>query len=185
MATNEVKNETAIEAKPKVTTPEELVDPRVQAMVNERLNATVKEIFAGLAPILKDVLEKTALTPEKMAQMEEIRRAPSQSQVARELRDRKRMQADEEERLATIARKQEACSHRYPTGTYSCSTTHNYPDRMPRIVCVICHALFAPTHWRIDADPTDPKGKAVLVAAHPRYQEILNAVESQQGVGRL
>lgn len=179
MSEAEVVKNGAVE---KTKTPEELVDPRIQALVNERLSATVKEIFAGLGPILQSI----ALTPEKIAEAEKLRRAPDPELVARNERERRLAHQQIEEARRHNEERQASCTHLDANGHTACSLIHNYPDRQPRIVCPICHSLMNPREWRIDApDAENPHGKAVLVAEHPMYRQMLALVLSKQGIGRL
>jgi hypothetical protein len=124
----------------KIPTPPAALTPEVQAYMNSSLSMAVKEIFASMGPLLSSI----ALTPEKLAQAEALRRAPDPAAVARELRERKMTQQEAEENRANLLRNQAACPHRYPTGQLSTNVVRNYPDRRERFICMLCQSFFQP-----------------------------------------
>lgn len=158
-------------AQEKVVTPDVMLNPESQAYTSHLISEAVKEIFLQLGPLLESV----ALTPEKLAKAEELRRAPDPKLVARELRERKLMQQEDAENRANLLRTQTNCPHHYPTGQWSISAIHNYPDRMPRFCCHLCMSLFAPKRWEIGApDAENPRGKPYIADEHPLYKQIAN-----------
>ena len=172
----------AVSKGPKV--PDILVNPESQAYITASINEAVKSVFASLAPVLKETMEATALTPQKMLEMENLRRAPDPDKLKRELRERALLYEDEKERLATIARSQAACRHKYPTGTYSTSTISNYPDRQMRILCHLCLKVYHPAQWVIGApDQENPRGRAYIEPETPGYRELLADTVMQRGSG--
>jgi hypothetical protein len=153
----------------KITTPDALLTPEAQAYTNTLVNAAIKGIFAQLGP----VLESIALTPEKLAQAEELRRKPDAAVIARELRERKLMHVEQEENRARLLQTQAACPHRYPTGQLAIGIIRNYPDRQARGTCMLCQTFFTPKEWRIGApDAENPRGKAFIADAHPQYDLV-------------
>jgi hypothetical protein len=160
----------------KFETPKELLTPAAQAYTNNLINEAIKGVFAQLGP----VLESIALTPEKLAQAEALRRAPDPALVARELRERKLMQQDQEENRANLLRNQANCPHKYPTGQWAVSVVRNYPDRQERFCCMLCQSFFEPRHWAINAPDTEnPRGRAVIVDAHPQYAAVREVLASK------
>ena len=142
-----------------------------QAYINSSISAAVREALTALGPILQSV----AVTPEKMLEMERLRREPSDAEKKaklREARERALMKEDLEEAARNTELKQKNCpkGHRDENNRYAIALIHNYPDRQPRGVCTHCHLLIEPTHWEIGApDEKNPRGKAYLVKAHPLY----------------
>ncbi len=67
----------------KLKTPAELMTPEAQAYTNQLVTNAVKEIFAQMAPLLQSI----ALTPEKLAEAEKLRRAPTEDELAKKLRE--------------------------------------------------------------------------------------------------
>ena len=75
---------------PKLSPPPAALTPEVMAFMNASISATVKELFASMGPLLQSI----ALTPEKMAEAERLRRAPTEEQLQskdREKRERVRI----------------------------------------------------------------------------------------------
>jgi hypothetical protein len=137
------------------------------------VSSAVKEAISGVFANMKPMMESIALTPEKLAKAEELRRAPDPAKVAREARERALMKEDIDEARRNVARAQKNCTHKDLNQKYSISLIHNYPDRQTRGVCTHCHLMLEPTHWTIEApDPQRPRGKPVLVAEHPLYHLV-------------
>ena len=151
----------------KFETPKELLTPAAQAYTNNLINEAIKGVFAQLGPILESI----ALTPEKLAQAEALRRAPDPASVARELRERKLTQQEAEENRQNLLRNQAACPHRYPTGQLSINVVRNYPDRQPRFTCALCSVWINPREWQIGPpDAENPRGKPFIAEAHPQFK---------------
>ncbi len=153
--------------------------PEAQAQANALVTEAVKAVFAQLAPMLQSM----ALTPEKIAEAEKMRRAPDPATVARELRERKMMQQDLAEAEALKRETQSNCPHAYPSGQSAFHVIHNYPDRQPRFSCPICSVFVTPKEWRIAApDADNPRGRAFIAEAHPLYAEAFKSVAAKGSV---
>lgn len=171
----------AAETAEKLKTPTALVNPESQGYVNATISATVKEIFASLAPILQQIN-----SPERLAEAERLRRAPDPATIARNERERRLMAEELDESRRNKEARQEACSHRHGNGTWAVSLISNYPDRQQRAVCHICEKFFHPRQWQIGApDRENPRGKPYIEAETEGYKEIVQQVSVQQGIGRL
>jgi hypothetical protein len=159
--------------------PNAALTPEMLAYINETTAATIKQVLAGMMPMISQL----AMTPEKIALAEEIRRKPTAEQEAvknREKRERKLMQQEAAENEANKKALQSACSHRYVTGQVSCSICRNFPDRQPRFLCHLCATWFTPREWRIGApDAENPRGKAFVAEAHRQYAEIAGLLQSK------
>jgi hypothetical protein len=161
----------------KIPTPAVLLTPEAQAYTNQLISEAVKGVFAQLGPILQSI----ALTPEKLAEAEALRRAPDPALVARELRERKLMQQEQEENRANLLRNQAACPHKYPTGQWAVNPVRNYPDRQERFICCLCQSFFQPKRWEIGApDAENPRGRAYIADEHPQYR-MVREVLAQKG----
>jgi len=161
----------------KFETPKELLTPEAQAYTNNLINEAIKGVFAQLGPVLQSI----ALTPEKLAQAEALRRAPDPASVARELRERKLMQQEQQENEANLRRNQANCPHKYPTGQWAVNPVRNYPDRQERFICCLCQSFFQPKRWEIAApDADNPRGRAFIAEAHPQYTQV-REVLAQKG----
>lgn len=156
--------------------PEALRTPEGQAVINATVAEAVKSIFASLAPMLQSM----ALTPEKIAEAEKMRRAPDPATVARELRERKMMQQDLAEAEQLKKDQQNACPHAYPTGQQTWHVVRNFPDRQPRFSCPLCNIWVTPREWRIGAPtPEEPRGHAFIAEEHPLYREASRVLASK------
>jgi hypothetical protein len=157
------------EKAPKMETPRELISPEAQAYVNASINEAIRGIFTQLAPVLQSI----ALTPEKIAEAERLRRAPTEEEMAhklREERERKQWGEDEKANRANQIARQKNCPHKDAKQNWSVSLVHNYPDHQARGLCMLCHKLFEPKHWIIAApDANNPRGRAMLVEPDPQY----------------
>jgi hypothetical protein len=161
----------------KIPTPAALMTPESQAFTNNLINEAIKGVFAQLGPLLESV----ALTPEKLAQAEALRRAPDPALVARELRERKLMQQEQEENHQNLLRNQASCPHRYPTGQWAVNPVRNYPDRRERFICSLCQSFFQPKRWEIGPpDAENPRGRAFIADEHPQYK-LVREVLAQKG----
>lgn len=149
--------------------PAAMLNPEVQAAVNAMVSATVKDIFAQMSPVFSSI----ALTPEKIAEAERIRRAPDPAAVARERRERKLMAIETEENRQNLARVQQSCPHKYVSGQWSVNPIRNYPDRQERFICMLCHKLFQPRHWEIaPPDAENPRGRAFIAPMDDQYLQV-------------
>jgi hypothetical protein len=151
--------------------PTALISPEAQAYVTASISAAIKEavsgVFASLGPILKDM----ALTPEKLRDATKPYVDPDV--VARNKRETEKSKADEKELRAMDAARKAACPHLDKSGRTSINLVHNFPDRQPRGICVICQDLIHPQMWVVDApDAENPKGRAHLVDAHKDYRQV-------------
>src|SRR5712691_13097939 len=155
-----------------VKTPTALITPGAQAFVSASISAAVKEavsgVFASLGPILKEM----QMTPEKIRAANTPYVDPAV--VARNKRETEKSKQDERELRAAEAARKAACPHLDQNSRPSVRLVHNFPDRAPRGICVICQDIIFPRHWEILApDAENPKGKAVLVDAHKNYATVL------------
>lgn len=154
--------------------PPELLTPQAQAFISESINSTVKEMLIAMMPVLQSI----ALTPEKIAEAERIRRLPTEEQQAaidREKRERLMQREEAEQNEANKRLLQENCPHRYVTGQLSCSPISNHPDGQKRFCCHLCHTIFTPREWRIGPptlDGKNPRGTPFIAEPHPQYKEI-------------
>jgi hypothetical protein len=171
------------EAEKKNSTPAELLTPKAQGCQNEAMNSAVKEavamavaeavksVFAGLAPVLKDM----QLTPEKM---NELKKPFIDPKIAsREERENKNSRAQaEEQRLADEFRRAH-CPHLDKSNNLALGLLRNFHDRNPRGVCMLCNDLIHPKEWRIGApDPNTGETAAYLVAEHKDYGLVRRAI---------
>jgi hypothetical protein len=159
--------------------PPELLTPAAQAAMNANTAAMVRELFTQLAPLLKDI----SLSPEKLALMESLRRAPTEEQAAaaaRSKREKSLMIAEANENAKNLANRQAGCNHRYKTGALSLGIVRNFPDRQPRGVCMACNIWLTPREWRIGPPSEEwPRGKEYIAPAHSQYSLVLEAINNQ------
>jgi len=156
--------------------PDAMRTPEAQATINATIAEAVRSVFASLAPMFASM----ALTPEKIAEAEKIRRAPDPATVARELRERKLMQQDLAEAEQQKREQQNACPHQYPTGQLTWHVIRNFPDRQARFSCPLCALWVTPREWRIAApDAENPRGRAFIAEEHPLYREASRVLASK------
>jgi hypothetical protein len=160
--------------------PPELLTPGAQAAMNQNTAEMVRELFSQLAPLLKDI----SLSPEKLALMEQLRRAPTEDQekaAARSKREKTLMIQEQTENAKNLANRQAGCLHRYKTGALSLGIVRNFPDRQPRGTCMMCGIWIHPREWRIGA-PTEehPRGREYIVDAHPQFNLVIEAINNQE-----
>jgi hypothetical protein len=156
--------------------PESLRTPEGQAVINATVAEAVKSIFASLAPMLQSM----ALTPEKIAEAEKMRRAKPPEEIARELRERRLMQQDLAEAEEQKKALQSSCPHSYPTGQLAWHVVRNFPDRQPRFSCPLCSLWCTPREWRIGTpDAENPRGRAFIAEEHPLYRDASRILASK------
>lgn len=161
----------------KIPVPPAMLTPEMQAYTSQMISEAVRGVFESMGPLLQSI----ALTPQKLKEAEDLRRAPDAAKVARELRERKLMHEEEKENRANLARFQAACPHKYPSGGSAINLIHNYPDRQARGICVLCALFLQPRRWEILApDADNPRGRAVIVDAHPQY-DLVRQVQAVKG----
>jgi len=160
----------------KIQTPPSILTPDAMAFIKAATSAAVKEAVAGIFAQMGPILQSIALTPEKLAEAEKLRRAPTEDEKAkkaREIRERKLTQQEAEENRQNLLKNQAACPHHYPTGQWSVNVVNNFPDRQPRFLCSLCQSFFEPRRWVILApDADNPRGKAVIADAHKDYARV-------------
>jgi hypothetical protein len=165
----------AAETPKKVAFPSAL-NPEAAAFINMSISAAVKEIFKEMAPILQSI----ALTPEKIAEAETLRRAADPKTVAREKREKHLQHLEMEENRQQLLRTRAACAHRYPSGQTAINPVRNFPDRAARGICVLCQEFFEPRRWVIDPpDRDNPRGVPRIADAHPQYKLVLEALAAK------
>jgi hypothetical protein len=163
----------------KTPTPTALITPEAQAFVSASISAAVKEAVSGVFASLGPILEKLALTPEKIRAANTPFVDPAK--VARDKRETEKSKQDERELRAAEAARKAACPHLDQNSRPSVRLIHNFPDRQPRGICVVCQDLITPKMWVIDApDAENPKGRAYLQEAHKDYR-IVALLEAQSG----
>jgi|SRR5690242_6424396 len=156
--------------------------PEMLALVTAATSAAVKEALAGLTPIIQQL----ALTPEKIAAAEEIRRAPTKKELEamrRAEREALLSKEDAAEAARRDAQRKANCPHLDKNGRSALGLIHNYPDHQPRGICPLCQDLINPREWRIGApDEQHPRGVPVIVPAHKDYKMVmaLEAFNSSQ-----
>lgn len=171
----------------KAETPMELLSPEAQGTVNKAMSAaiseavsaavaeSVKSIFAGLAPVLKDL----QLTPEKLNELKKPFIDPDT--VARNLREARQTRKQDEENRKNDELRKANCPHKDQNMKESISLIHNYPDHQVRGVCHVCMDLIEPKRWYIEApDKATGDSKAVLLPAHKDYGRVL-VLAAQRG----
>lgn len=160
----------------KIPVPPSALTPEMQAFISMSISEAVKSVFVQMTPVLASI----ALTPEKMAEAERLRRAPDAAVVAREMRERKLTQDEATENAQNLARRQNDCFHRYPSGLLSISLIRNYPDRQARGICMTCHKMFQPRRWEIGA-PTElsPRGVPFVADADKQYSLVLEVLSAK------
>jgi hypothetical protein len=171
----------------KVSTPSDLLSPEAQGHQNVAMSAaiseavsqavasSVKTIFEGLAPVLKDL----QLTPEKLNELKRPYLDPET--VARNLREAKQTRAQDAENRKNNALLRANCPHLDGNKRDSISVIHNYPDHQVRGVCHVCMDLIEPRRWVIDApDKVTGESKAHIEPAHKDYPRVI-FLASQQG----
>lgn len=147
------------------------MDAQQKAEVKE----IIKEVFSGFAP----VLEKIALTPEKLREANKPYEDPAA--IARELRERQQLREQENERLRNDKARQEACPHKDKNEKWAINLQHNYPDHQPRGLCPLCGICIEPAHWVIPGagfDGGNGLGKPYIVPEDKLYH-IVRYLESQ------
>ncbi len=184
MAKNEGVDLTALNApasEKRPSTPPELLSAAAQAHMNTNTAEMVRELFAQLAPLLKDI----SLSPEKLALMEQLRRAPTEDQekaAARNKRERKLMQDEQTENAKNLAISQSICLHRYKTGALAINLVHNTFDGRPRGVCVLCSVWIHGKEWRVsNPTPEHPRGELYVADAHPLVHLLREKMMNEAG----
>jgi hypothetical protein len=167
------------EVKEQLKVPVAAINPEIQAYMNASIGAAIKEavagVFASLGPILKDM----QMTPDKIRAANTPYIDPAKE--ARNKRETEKSKQDERELRAAEAARKAACPHLDQNSRPSVRLIHNFPDRAPRGICVICQDLITPQMWVIGPpDAENPKGRAYLQDAHKDYR-IVQILESQSG----
>ena len=127
-------------------------------VVQAAVKASVEAVFASLAPML----EKLALTPEKMREL----KAPyvDTKVLDRERREGQQSREQDEEARKNTALKRATCPHAYVNGTTAINLSHNFFDRQPRGICVLCNDVIHPMEWRLASpDPTTGSRRTGLI----------------------
>lgn len=139
---------------------------------NAMISAAVKEAVAGVFANLGPLLEKMAITPEKLREANKPYVDPAK--IARQAREMALWRADMEEQRKKQQEYQDNCLHQDDNLRSSIRLIQNYPDRQPRGICVKCHAMIEPKHWVIGPpDANNPRGRAYLEDAHKNYLTVL------------
>lgn len=124
---------------------------------------------------LVEAMKESAFTPEKIILLARELNRPYVDEKAVEREKRERAQFRESMRVAVERQREikERCHHKDAKNSYSVSLVHNFPDHMPRGICMKCHLLIEPEHFDYGAD-----GKAFRIPAHPLYS-LVQALDQQ------
>lgn len=146
--------------------------PEQLGAMNEITSAAVNEAVKGVFSALGPLLEKMAITPEKLREANRPYEDPAK--VARQVREMALWRADMDEQREKNQEYKDNCLHQDDNQRSSIRLIRNFPDRQPRGVCVKCHDLIHPKEWRIGPpDAKNPRGKAYLADAHKNYLTVL------------
>jgi hypothetical protein len=74
-------------------------------------------------------------------------------------------------------RRQQACSHRRGQRKWAIGLQHNFPDHLPRGICLLCGLVIHPAHW-VDWVPGGGPGAMTLVTANMLYP-VVQMIEDQ------
>jgi len=79
-----------------------------------------------------------------------------------------------------LAARRAACRHRDTIDRPTINLVHNFPDGLPRGVCVHCGDWIHPAEWQFTAPTRQfPRGKPFIIPAHPLYMEVIH-LENEQ-----
>ncbi len=174
-----MSNEVKDQKDAKIPIPTSLLNPEAQAFVSASISAAIKEAVSGVFASMAPLLEKLAMTPEKIRAANTPYRDPAIE--ARNKRETEKSKQDEKELREAEAARRAACPHLDQNSRPSVRLIHNFPDRAPRGICVICQDLITPKMWVIGPpDAENPKGRAYLQEAHKDFR-IVQILEAQSG----
>jgi hypothetical protein len=121
-------------------TPEAL-SPEVQAYTNSTVKAAIAEVFAQLMPMFERMKQPT---PKEKAEQDAI-----DAYMARSKREKQQGFEQDAQNRANLAKLQADCSHTDQNNRSAISLNHNFPDRLPRGICVQCRLMIAPAHYEL------------------------------------
>lgn len=168
----------------KIPTPVSMLDPATIGFVNQMVSAAVAEAVAeavkGMAPMMLEISKASRLTRDELVTLSGRDVEKEKAFADRLLRERTEWKNQEADKVANLKKIQEACRHRDANERYSIGIIHNYPDRQPRAICVVCHKEFSPRHFVIDApEPISGKERYHLEPESPEYSEIMKWAAAQ------
>jgi hypothetical protein len=147
------------------------LSPEQLGAINMATAAAVKEAIAGMAAFFSPMIEKMAITPEKLREANKPYVDPKKA--AREERETKLWRQDIEDNRRNLQSAQDNCLHEDDNQRTSIRLIRNFPDRQVRGVCVKCQAIIHPKEWRIGApNDANPRGVAYLVEPHKDYLKV-------------
>lgn len=175
---------TVADFKQKISTPVAMLDPAAIGFVNQMVSAAVAEAVAeavkGMAPMMLEISKASRLTRDELVTLSGRDIEKEKAFADRLLRERTEWKNQEADKVANLKKIQEACRHRDANEKYSIGIIHNYPDRQPRAICVVCHKEFSPRHFVIDApEPISGKERYHLEPESPEYSEIMKWAAAQ------
>src|SRR5580704_7341254 len=91
------------------------LSPEALAVINSTTAAAVKEAMAAALGMLAPIIEKIAITPEKLREANRPYEDPKK--ILREARESAKSKLDEQEIAKATAARQAACTHMYTNGT--------------------------------------------------------------------
>lgn len=153
--------------------------PEMIALVTASTTAAVKEAMAGMSAMMSEVIREVALTPEKLREATKPYQDPVEANRA--IREKMKFRQEEVDSEQAKRLTRDNCPHKYKTGHPAIGVIRNFYDGQPRGICMLCHDFFTPREWRISAPTTEePNGVARIVAAHPQYQLVRDAIRMQE-----
>ena len=154
------------------------LSPEQLAMVTALVSAAVKEAMSASASTFAAAIKESKVPYEDPA----VARRKLREQM--KFRDDEKAEARQKE--LAIAN----CTHYDKQSKESLNLNHNFPDRQPRGVCVLCNGIIHPPEWRIASSPEEavktfmalpeeqraklqpPRGTAYMVPEHPQYHRV-------------
>jgi hypothetical protein len=124
----------------------EAMSPEMLAYTNSTIRAAISDAISGvLSQVLPPIISELKKPSEK------DRLAMEERAAFLERMRREKAQGFEQDKInrANLKAQQEACQHLDKNNNESIALSHNYPDRLPRGICVQCRQMIEPKHYEL------------------------------------
>lgn len=129
----------------------EALTPQMIAYTNSTVKAAISEVLANFLPMLEKLKQPS---PKEQRELDEFDKL--QERFKRE--KQQGFEQDAQNRI-NLELQQKNCSHMDQNNRSALSLTHNYPDRLPRGICVHCRVMIEPAHYILAVPGLDTEAK--------------------------
>lgn len=124
----------------------EAMSPEMLAYTNSTIKAAISD---AISSVLSQVLPPIITELKKPSETDRLAMEERAAFLERMKREKKQGFEQDQINRANLKAQQKGCAHLDKNEKEAIALTHNYPDRLPRGICVQCRLLIEPKHYEL------------------------------------